>query len=231
MRKYQHYSALLMAAFVGSALFQLSLQPQQAGAESLFRAAATHSESRDFTPRPLFFQPVSKNVGDIITILVDENIKQQITSQMQINRKQEINENGTSLFNNAFRFLAGKVPFVSGDKLKDVAPSFDGMDNENKLTSQVQSNKNIKFTESIACQVVEVLPNGYLLVQGHKNTTMSKERMDLVVSGIINPFYLDKQNRVSSKLVGNFQFANSGKGVISRSQTDSVANKIYQFFN
>jgi flagellar basal body L-ring protein FlgH len=60
---------------------------------------------------------------------------------------------------------------------------------------------------------------------------MSKERGELVVTGIVKPYYLDRNNRISSTQVANLQILQGGKGVISRQQNDGLANKIYQFFN
>jgi len=59
----------------------------------------------------------------------------------------------------------------------------------------------------------------------------NKERGNLIVTGIVKPYYLDRNNQISSKQVANFQMLQAGKGVISRQQTDGIANKVYQFFN
>jgi flagellar L-ring protein precursor FlgH len=199
--------------------------------ESLFRASASYSNDTDFTPRSLYTQPKPQNVGDIITILIDETNKEQVDSNLKVSRSQKITDSGTGLTNNFVKFFLGKIPGVQGQNIKDPLFSFDGMDDKNTLSSTVSTTKTTKFNDSITCQVVQVLPNGNLMVQGKKTTMMNKERQDLYVSGIVNPFYLDKDNQIKSKQVANMQFLIGGKGVVSRQQNDGIANKIYQFFH
>lgn len=201
--------------------------------ESLFHASASFSEDAPMTPRALFTQPRPKYVGDIVTILVDESPMQQVNLQMRINKNHQLNENGSTLFNNMIRFYVDKIPFLrgKGQRYTDIAPNFNGMSNQNDLQTQVQNMKTTRYRDNITCQVVQVLPNGHLLVQGRKATMFSKERTDLFVTGIVNPYYLDNNNTINSRQVANMQFMMSGKGTISRQQNDSLPSKIYQFFN
>lgn len=199
--------------------------------ESLFRATASYSDDSHFTPRSLFTVPRPTQIGDVVTVTVDETTVQNIQLQLQINKSHTMEENGSTLFNNAYRFYAGKIPFVRGDKLHDIVPSFNGLNDDNQLQTQVQSTKSVRFKDTIACQVVQILPNGYLLIQGKKSVMFGKERSDLFVTGMVNPYYVDKNNTISSRQVGNMQFLMSGKGTISRQQNDGIASKLYQFFN
>jgi flagellar L-ring protein precursor FlgH len=148
-----------------------------------------------------------------------------------VTKTHEVEENGSTFFNNFVRFYLGKVPFVRGNRIADVVPSFNGMSNNNNLTTQVQSNKQVRYTDSITCQVMQVLPNGHLIIQGKKAVQMNKELSDLYVTGIVNPYYIDRNNSIKSRQVGNLQFLMAGKGVISRQQNDGVVSKLNQFFN
>ncbi|MEB3286483.1 MAG: flagellar basal body L-ring protein FlgH [Vampirovibrionales bacterium] len=201
-----------------------------AQAESLFRATANYRDSAPYTPPSLFTTPIPKNVGDMVTIIVDEQSQLLSDAQLTINRSQEINSNGSGLFNSMVRFFADKLPFGSTIQKVVEAPSFNGLNSANDFGSRAQSLRNTRLREIVSCQVVQVLPNGFLLVQGKKVNAINRDQQEIYVSGIVNPYYLDQNNQIASTRVGNFQLLQGGKGVISRTQSDGIANKIYQFF-
>ena len=201
-----------------------------AQAESLFRVTAKYNSQEPLKPRSLFTPPISREVGDLVTITVNEVTSDVTNAELKVTRTQAITQNGSGLFNNMLGFMLGKVG-ASGLKNTLSAPNFDGLDNSNTLSSKAESTRTNTITDSITCQVVQVLPNGDLVVQGQKTLQANKERGNLMVTGIVKPYYLDRNNQISSKLVANFQMLQAGKGVISRQQSDGIANKVYQFFN
>ena len=70
------------------------------------------------------------------------------------------------------------------------------------------------------------MPNGNLLVQGKKTLVNANERVDLLVSGIVDPRWIDQQGEISSNQVANLQFAMSGAGTVSRGQNEGI---LYRF--
>jgi flagellar L-ring protein FlgH len=223
---------ILAACTLFSLVLSHEAQLMEAQAESLFRASTTYDAQAPLKPRSLFTPPISREVGDMVTITITETAAQNVTSELNITRTQTIDQNGSGLFNNMLGFMLNKLPFNTSRIQKTLeAPSFDGLDNSNNLGSKAESKRNTNLTGNITCQVVQVLPNGDLMVQGQKTVQANKERSDLIVSGIVKPYYLDRFNQIPSSRVGNFQMIQGGKGVISRQQNDGIANKIYQFFN
>lgn len=225
-------AGLLAACFVSSLILAEIAQPTDAHAESLFRASTTYATQEPLRSRSLFTPPISRQVGDMVTINIDEETELTTDAELKITRNQTIDENGSSLYNSTLGFFVDKLPF-GGSTLKKIftAPTFNGLDNQNQLSSKAESTRTTSLKDNITCQVVQILPNGNLVVQGQKVVQVNKERGDMIVTGIVNPYYLDRNNQISSKMVANFQMLQGGKGVISRQQNDGIANKIYQFFN
>jgi flagellar L-ring protein precursor FlgH len=220
---------------LATSLALMIVQPA-AQAESLFRAQASVTEEAQFVPRSLFTSPRAAQVGDIVTIKLNEIQNQQINATLRSQRKNENNETGSTVLNNAVRSVVGKIPFVNGRTAQGISrllsvPSMDGIQNESQLTSATQAVKQTRLNDSISCQVVQVLPNGYLVVQGHKLSTMSKEQTDMFITGVVNPFYINRNNEIDSNRVANLQVMVGGKGVVSRNQSDGVISKVQQFFN
>jgi flagellar L-ring protein precursor FlgH len=74
--------------------------------------------------------------------------------------------------------------------------------------------------------VVQVLPNGNLMIQGRKTIAFAKEKADVYITGIVNPYFLNSENEIASQQVANMQVVVSGDGIISRTQNDSIFSKI-----
>lgn len=215
-----------------AALMLVSALATSAQAESLFRASTTYNAQEPVQSRSLFTPPIARAVGDMVTIQINETTQNLMRSEIRMIKDQTITQNGSSLFNNMLTFMLGKLPFnTSRINTTLQAPNFNGLDNSNELNSRAEINRTTGLVDTITCQVIQILPNGDLMVQGHKTVQGAKERTDLIVTGIVKPYYLNRRNEISSNMVGNFQMMQGGKGIISRQQNDGIANKIYQFFN
>jgi flagellar L-ring protein precursor FlgH len=204
-------------------------------AESLFRGSAQYSAPAPGAPRSLFTAPLPRAVGDIVTISIDDLLTIQNTADVRLNKTQTLQENGTGLLNNAVRSFVGRLPFINGAASNRVSnwlqvPSFNGLDNQNVLSSRAQNNQIRRVIDNITCQVVQILPNGFLVVEGRKLNLAKKEETVLYVTGIVNPYFLDRRNAIPSRQVANLEYRLAGRGLMSRQQGDNIASKLYQFF-
>ncbi|MEB3206311.1 MAG: flagellar basal body L-ring protein FlgH [Vampirovibrionales bacterium] len=207
-----------------------------AQAESLFRATATtyaKTGEPEYRPASLIGPPIAHNVGDTVTIRFDQQSRNEVEVNNRITKQQAITDTGTAITNGNIRFLLDKIPFINTSKLADTLslPSFDGLNNANNITAKVTTQNRTLMDDRVTCQVVQILPNGFLMVQGKKTSFMNKERQDIFVTGVVNPFYLDNLNEVNSQYVASLQYMAGGKGVASRQQNDGLASKLYQFLN
>ena len=64
--------------------------------------------------------------------------------------------------------------------------------------------------------VIDVLPNGNLLIEGTRRRVVSGEERMLRVSGMVRPSDITVNNLVESQFIANFQVSYGGKGTDSR---------------
>jgi flagellar L-ring protein precursor FlgH len=206
-----------------------------AHAESLFYARAAHMAPPQAIPHSLFSAPLARSVGDSVTIRINEQAQQQMQSNINNQSRRSVDETGSQVLNGVVGVLVDKLPFGGAFKssTQDVLrlPSLNGLDNEQQQQNQATVNRISLLRDNITCQVVQVLPNGHLVVQGRKVNTMAKERTDMFVSGIVNPFYLTRMNEIDSQQVANLQFLTGGKGMISGQQREGLIGKMTQLLN
>jgi|SRR6185437_4703394 len=86
---------------------------------------------------------------------------------------------------------------------------------------------------NLAGRVVEVLPNGSLVVEAIRDLEVSNQHQTLIVRGIVRPGDIAPDNSVLSSSVANLQLELKGKGVISDStaQPNVVVRLLLKILN
>ncbi|MCB1050531.1 MAG: flagellar basal body L-ring protein FlgH [Acidobacteria bacterium] len=74
------------------------------------------------------------------------------------------------------------------------------------------------FTGTIAARVIQVLPSGYLVVQGHKTVQVNGELGKIYLSGLVNPLMIGKDSSISSEKIADLQLIYSGAGIVGAQQ-------------
>ncbi len=89
------------------------------------------------------------------------------------------------------------------------------------------------LTGFVTARVMQVLPNGDLILAGQKTVMINHERQMMTLVGSIRPVDIDAQNQVSSALVGNLTVRLWGRGEIDSSVRQGwfsrMLNRIWPF--
>ena len=181
-------------------------------AESLFTLGA--QQHYQGVPRSLFGGVQARQIGDLISIVMDENISLNDNLSFSSAKSSVTQDTFTSFINKWF-----------GISLK----GSDGFGGSNEVSNSAVGSRAFKLGDKIACQVVQQLPNGNLSVQGKKTIVNGNERMDFIVTGVIDPRWLNVNGEISSYNVSNLQFALSGRGSISRNQNEGIFNRFVKY--
>lgn len=181
-------------------------------AESLFTLGA--SQHYQGVPRSLFGGVQARQIGDLISIIMDENISLNDNLTYSSEKSSTTVDTFTTFINKWF-----------GISLKNS----DGFGGSNEVSNSAVGSRAMKLGDKIACQVVQQLPNGNLSVQGKKTIVNGNERMDFIVTGVVDPRWLNVDGEIYSYNVSNLQFALSGRGSISRSQNEGIFNRFVKY--
>ena len=182
-------------------------------AESLFTLGAT--QHYQGVPHSLFGGVQARQIGDLISIIMSENIS--LNDNLSYSSQKE------STTKDSFTSFIKDWLHVSSLK-----PS-DGYGGTNQVTNSATGSRAMALGDRVAVQVVQQLPNGNLNVQGKKTIVNGNERMDFIVTGVVDPRWLNAEGEVYSYNVSNLQFALSGRGSISRSQNEGIFNRFIRY--
>jgi len=183
--------------------------------ESLFKTGVSQNVYSP-QPRPLFASIKAKSVGDLVTVVIANSVTSSDQMSLSINKTSTTIDNFSGLIN-------GLLPI---NIIPKAVNGYGGAYTDSDVSSVSRATK---FNDTITAQVIQILPNGNLVIQGKKTAINSGERVEIVLSGIIDPRFLDINGQISSTLVANLQMAVNGNGTISRSGSESTVGKILRY--
>lgn len=140
--------------------------------------------------------------GDIVTVLIREN--QNVRNQEQSDLSKSTNLNyKVNLFDIAPQAFA-TLPRLDAD-------STDG------FIGSAKYEKSGAFTARLAAIVLDVLPNGNLVISGRREIKIDKETKLIEFNGVVRRFDVAADNSVASELVANAQVCYRGDGPLTKS--------------
>jgi flagellar L-ring protein precursor FlgH len=155
--------------------------------------------------RPLFEDNRARFVGDILTINIHENLS--ATQE----KKSSTSKTGTVTAANP------DVKLPIGGSFGANVISVNGA-SSNTFDGKGSTNSTNAFTGTITVTVVDVLPNGNLVVSGEKQIGNNRQVETVRFSGVVNPLNLVNNNTVSSTQVADARIEMRGQGQVDEAQ-------------
>jgi flagellar L-ring protein precursor FlgH len=140
---------------------------------------------------------------DVVSVVVTESLAASTDGQVKNTRSSNASSNITSLFGalkaaNAMQNLVGQTS-ASG------------------LTAQGQSTTNSSLATTFGAEVVDVLPNGMLVVQATRQLTFSQQTQLIRLRGLVRPEDVSAQNQILSTAMTDLELEVTGKGIVNDS--------------
>lgn len=177
-------------------------QPVQV-AEPPMRVANGSIYQRRRGIRPLFEDSRPRMPGDILTIVLDEDVSAEKNSSSEANR------DGSAS-------LGGDI--ITLARINELQEAGFNIDGETDFSGSGGSQASNRFTGSITVTVVDVMPNGNLRVHGEKQIAINQGVEYIRFSGVIDPLRITGQNTVSSTAVADARIEYVGDGYINEAQ-------------
>ena len=154
--------------------------------------------------RPLFEDRRARFVGDTITVKITEST----TASTKSNNKLD-QSNSQKYALGASTGAFSRILPATADMSATSATAFSGKGEA--------ANNNV-FTGNMTVTVIDVMPNGNLLVSGEKQVAIGHEQEFVRISGVINPSFVDAFNTVESSRIADARVEYKSAGQISDGQ-------------
>ena len=152
----------------------------------------------DWTYIPLP-EPKRLKMNDILTVLVDE--KSQVISEGEMDRKKKASLKAVL---KDWIVPDSNSLGIRPDPQSEGAPKIDGQwDNKYKAQADFESRDAIKF--NIAARVVDIRPNGTLVIEGRRTIHNNEEKWEFSLTGVIRPEDVLPNNTVQSENVAELR--------------------------
>lgn len=157
----------------------------------------------------------ARNVGDTLTIRLEENTSAQKSASTTTSKSSEAALAGPTVF--------GRPVTING------TPILEGsMNNESSFAGNGASKQSNALDGEISVTVAKRFPNGNLLVRGQKLVTINSGREYVRVQGIVRPSDIAPDNSVVSWKIADAYISYGGQGTVANA---SKPGWLYRFFN
>ena len=186
--------------------------------------AVSHADSlwRDDISRPMFVDKRGMNVGDILTIAVQESSTANKNNGTTTERQSSLSAAITS-----FLYSPGASGLLTkGGQLPAMAYNSDA---KHAGTGTINDSETI--VAQIAVRIVDVLPNGNLVVEGKRETSFSGEHQTIILRGVVRSDDVASNNTVLSYNVADATIQIIGKGTVTDSQNKGWFTRLWDKIN
>ena len=140
---------------------------------------------------------------DVVSIVVSESLAASTDGQVKNSRASSASSGLTGLF--------GKLK--TANNLQNLL----GATAASGLTAQGQSTTNSSLATTFGAEVVDVLPNGMLVVQATRQLTFSQQTQLIKLRVLVRPEDVSAQNEVQSAAMTDLELEVTGKGIVNDS--------------
>ena len=149
-----------------------------------------------------------RNVGDIVTVVVNEKTKTKDQGKTDVSKT-----NSSSV--------------ADGLGILDFIKAF-GFSSKSNMKGDGSTERTHTAQTQITCLVTDTLPNGNLIIEGTRDVTTHEETLQLQIVGVIRPQDVDSYNRIQSDRVANAEIGVKGRGALTRLQKPGILTQILQ---
>lgn len=165
--------------------------------------------------RPAFEDRRARAVGDTVTVLIAENVSASQKSTSTVNRASSIDSKISAL---PFNSLEGLGKMGIGASTNNAFSGKGGTESANT------------FSGSITATVIDVQPNGHLVVAGEKQIGVNQNVDVLRFSGTVDPRLVQPGSVISSTQVANVRVESRGRGAQGEAQTVGWLSRFFLSF-
>ncbi len=174
---------------------------------------------KEDSSRSMFADKRARAVGDIITILVQENSTASKENSTKTSKSSSVDASlETILYSpgaSGFLTKGGQLPAMKFGG----SQSFDG---GGKI------NNSERITARLAVRVVDVLPNGNMIIEGRRETFVSGEKQEAIIHGVVRGEDVAANNTVLSYNVSDATIRFVSKGTLSDNQRKGWLHRIWE---
>ncbi len=165
----------------------------------------------------LFDDNSARKVGDMIQVMISES--------------QSISDKNNTKIERTSSLDASASEFHLTNHTPQLLPAI-GISGSKKLDAKADSKRDATFSTVITAMVVDVLPNGYMVIKGNRRIFIDQEEKTIEITGIVRPYDVSPANTISSNKIAEARITFIGEGpVVEASKKGWLSRFFDKFWN
>jgi flagellar L-ring protein precursor FlgH len=173
----------------------------------------------------LFANPKARREGDILTIKIVENSSATNKASTNTDRSSSLSAGMEAFFNLEKNYPADHGFFNPFSAVRG------GIDSQFEGSGATQ--RSGALSAYMTAVVVEVMPNGNLLIEGNREVRVNAENQMITLTGMVRPRDISADNVIQSTYIADARIAYSGTGVLNDRQRPGwftrIMDKVWPF--
>ena len=165
--------------------------------------------------RGMFADKRAKRVGDILTLVVQETVS--VTNSAKTTTTKDSSTTAGNIADVVIKSFTGQVS-SKVKELKDLKDANISATGKNSYTGGGDIKNSQTIATRAAVVVIDVLPNGNLIVEGLREISFSKERQFAALRGIVRAYDVQPDNTVLSSNVADARIEIVSEGTLTDAQ-------------
>lgn len=168
-------------------------------------------------PESLFGDRRAKTLGDILTVVIELDEEAEIKNDTRRRRSGSEDVSVSAFY--------GLPALIDNAFDIDLDPSV-GIESDGQSAGSGRVKRDEEITLRVAASVVEVLPNGHLVIAGNQEIRVNFELRNLQVAGIVRPEDISRRNEITYDKIAEARVDYGGRGQITDVQQPRYGQQV-----
>ncbi len=174
----------------------------------------------------LYSDVKAREIGDIVTVIIEESSAVNREAAQQSGKS----TTGGGSANFGHPTVTTEDEVIGGPWSKINVPEF-SWNFKHDFTGGGELSSKEDFTSTMSARVLDVLPNGNLLLEGHRTVQLQQEKVQVTLTGTVRPKDISSDNTVSSSRLADASIRYDTQGPLVRDQQRGLFTKMVNWLN
>jgi flagellar L-ring protein precursor FlgH len=176
----------------------------------------------------------TRRINDIIFIYISESTTANVKSDQDFDTQNDVqagfqdwfNIEGWESWTDIFKLESPQMKTKKNDSSNMPAWQFNV---DNQFDAEAESIRTNLVKTKLAARVIEIKPNGNLLIEGKRAITINQELSQLLLTGVARPEDIDQYNQIESTKLADLKVSVIGEGEVSKASSRGFIGRALDF--
>lgn len=167
-------------------------------------------------------QPEPFEVHDLVTIIIDESSTAESKQSLDTKKEYDLSA-GLTEFPSLRHLL--ELQLESGDSSPIAGVGING---EHEFKGEGQAKRSDRFVARITAEIIDVKPNGTLVLEARKSVAQGKESKMIVLSGTCRQEDITNVNTINSSQLADLQLVQTTEGDVAKASKKGFIPRLFE---